>query len=120
MQKPLILPNLQVGVQGGFSPETILMVSKLNREPMALSCVWSGARRETIKMVTVSFVPLNPNLKVGENERSSFYTVSVAGGSDSDHVSKVLASAGKPPVAEDEACQDVTCRSQSFPLKLFF
>jgi hypothetical protein len=39
------------------------MVSKLNREPMALWCVWSGARKETIKMVTVSFVPLKPQPK---------------------------------------------------------
>jgi hypothetical protein len=34
--------------------------------------VWIGELSETIEMVAASSVALNPNLKVGENERSSF------------------------------------------------
>ena len=40
------------------------------------------AEKETIEMVAISsVVPLIPNINVGENERLSFHTASVANGS---------------------------------------
>ena len=42
---------------------------------------WNDAQTETIEMVAISsLLPLIPNINVGENERLSFHTVSVAGG----------------------------------------
>ncbi len=40
---------------------------------------WNDAQKETIEMVAISsVVPLIPNINVGENEKLSFHTVSLA------------------------------------------